>query len=271
MEKSQIEESQIEENLMEGSSDYRDTIRKRKNRKNKTSQQHRERRWQQRATKKLETNMSRQNSTDVKMNEHEDDSDLLNINLHLEFSMSLSSDDNLVRSMETENECVDEQNLLNNTNLQQEFDTPQSDDENIFIHTDLLSSYLSEFDQKLLQRFCLKMDKLKHVLCLTCNECFLSIILVKGVCRCCYTKKSLLKKFSSENNMDPGEVSEELQGLTEIEEMLIAQVFPAMIVYRLRGGQHRYSGNIINFPQDVEEFTTRLLRHPSSLNVLIVH
>jgi len=35
--------------------------------------------------------------------------------------------------------------------------------------------------------------------------------------------------------MDPGDVPEELQGLTEIEEMLIAQVFTVMSVYRLRG------------------------------------
>ena len=33
--------------------------------------------------------------------------------------------------------------------------------------------------------------------------------------------------------MDPGDVSEELKGLTEIEEMLIAQVFMVMSVYRL--------------------------------------
>ncbi len=44
------------------------------------------------------------------------------------------------------------------------------------------------------------------------------------------------KKFSDKNNMDPRDVSEELQGLTEIEEMLIAQVFTVMSVYRLRGG-----------------------------------
>ena len=70
--------------------------------------------------------------------------------------------------------------------------------------------------------------------------------------------------------MDPGEAPEELQGLTDIEEMLIAQVFTVMSVYRLRGGQHGYRGNIINFPQDVQEFTTHLPRQPSTLNVLVV-
>src|SRR6185436_3185858 len=78
------------------------------------------------------------------------------------------------------------------------------------------------------------------------------------------------KKFSSENDMDPGEVPEELQGLTEIEEMLIARVFPVMSVYRLRGGQHGYRGNVINFPQNVKEFATHLPQSPLQLDVLIV-
>ena len=56
------------------------------------------------------------------------------------------------------------------------------------------------------------------------------------------------KKFSDENNMDLEDVPEELQGLTEIEEMLIAQVFTVMSVYRLRSGQHGYHENVINFP-----------------------
>ncbi|CAG8830479.1 21829_t:CDS:1, partial [Gigaspora margarita] len=63
----------------------------------------------------------------------------------------------------------------------------------------------------------------------------------------CYNEKTLSKKFLFDNNMDPGEVPEELQGLTEIEEMLIAQVFSVIVVYRLREGQYGYRGNIINF------------------------
>jgi len=70
--------------------------------------------------------------------------------------------------------------------------------------------------------------------------------------------------------MDPGEVPEELKELSEIEEMLIAQVFVVMSVYRLRGGQNGYRGNVINFPQDIHEFTKQLPRHPSSLDVLVI-
>jgi len=91
-----------------------------------------------------------------------------------------------------------------------------------------------------------------------------------GECRRCYSDKGIPKKFSTENNMNPGDLPVELQGLTEIEEMLIAQIFPVISVYCLRGGQYAYKGNVINFPQDVHEFTTRLPRHPSSLDVLVV-
>jgi hypothetical protein len=44
-----------------------------------------------------------------------------------------------------------------------------------------------------------------------------------------------------------------------------------MSVYRLRGGQHGYQENVINFPQDVQEFASRLPRHPSLLDVLVIH
>ncbi|CAG8500444.1 41832_t:CDS:2, partial [Gigaspora margarita] len=113
--------------------------------------------------------------------------------------------------------------------------------------------------------------KIKYELCPICNENFSPITLVIGNCRWCYSEKILSKKFTSENDMDPGEVLQELQGLTEIEEMLIAQVFPVIMVYKLCGGQYSYHENIINFLQDVQEFTMHLSRSPSSLNVLIIY
>ncbi len=114
------------------------------------------------------------------------------------------------------------------------------------------------------------MDDICYNLCPICNERIPSMTLVKGMCRCCHTENSLPKKFSAENNMDPGDVPEELKELSEIEEMLIAQVFTVMTVYQLRGGQNGYRGNVINFPQDVQEFTNQLPRHPSSLDILVV-
>ncbi|CAG8465557.1 7408_t:CDS:2 [Gigaspora margarita] len=67
-----------------------------------------------------------------------------------------------------------------------------------------------------------------------------------------------------------GNIPQELYDLTDIEEMLIAQVFPVISVYKLRGGQYAYNGNVVNFPQDMHEFVTRLPRSLSSLNTLVV-
>src|SRR5688572_15812594 len=43
-----------------------------------------------------------------------------------------------------------------------------------------------------------------------------------------------------------------------------------MSVYRLHGEQHGYRENVINFNQDIHEFTTRLPRNPSLLDILVV-
>ncbi|CAG8792226.1 10852_t:CDS:2, partial [Gigaspora rosea] len=97
----------------------------------------------------------------------------------------------------------------------------------------LLSTTLSELEQEMLQKFRTKIDKFQNTFCPVCNEYFPSVVLVKGMCRRCYSEKILPKKFSAENNMDPGEIPHELEGLTEIEEMLIAQVF-TVIDFKVR-------------------------------------
>lgn len=61
-----------------------------------------------------------------------------------------------------------------------------------------------------------------------------------------------------------------LPQLTQIEEMLIAQVQPIVSVFVVRGGQLSYRGNIINFPQDVHSFVNTLPRDPENLDVMIV-
>ena len=62
--------------------------------------------------------------------------------------------------------------------------------------------------------------------------------------------------------MDPGQVPTELQGLTQIEEMLTS-VMPMMSLYHLPYGQYGYSGHVINLPQDISTFTSTLPRSPS--------
>lgn len=58
--------------------------------------------------------------------------------------------------------------------------------------------------------------------------------------------------------MDPGEVPAALQNLTYVEQQLIARIHPVISVYKLKGMQYAYSGNVINFPQKVEEIAPQL-------------
>ncbi len=70
--------------------------------------------------------------------------------------------------------------------------------------------------------------------------------------------------------MIPSSVPNELQNLTQIEEMLIACALPIMRVYIKPGGQRGYSGHCINLPQNVKELATSLPRYPKALAVIIV-
>ena len=125
-------------------------------------------------------------------------------------------------------------------------------------------------EQRTLQKFRNKIDNIENGVCPMCNERIPGMKFTNEICKRCNSDKSTPKRFSEENNMDPGKLPKEIEGLTEIEEMLIAQVFTVMTVYRLKGGQKSYRGNVINFPQDISEFTTRLPRDPSTLNVLLI-
>lgn len=70
--------------------------------------------------------------------------------------------------------------------------------------------------------------------------------------------------------MIPSPVPNELQGLTQFEEMLIARAFPVMHVYtKPRGGQRAYKGHVITLPQDVQQLADILPRCPKDLPVII--
>jgi hypothetical protein len=70
-------------------------------------------------------------------------------------------------------------------------------------------------------------EKLKE--CTICNECWFNIGLRHSVCRTCtaYDKNNnnnKLSLMSTANDMDPGDMLDELPALTLVEEMLIAKV-----------------------------------------------
>uniref|UniRef100_A0A1X7U1P7 DUF6570 domain-containing protein n=1 Tax=Amphimedon queenslandica TaxID=400682 RepID=A0A1X7U1P7_AMPQE len=76
-------------------------------------------------------------------------------------------------------------------------------------------------------------------------------------CRRCAHDRHIPKLFSKGNNINPGVVPAQLQGLSQAEEMLISAVLPVMSIYKLPHGQYGYSGHVLNFPQS---FATSLPR-----------
>ena len=90
------------------------------------------------------------------------------------------------------------------------------------------------------------------------------------VCSRCSRDKVSPKKFSCENSMIPSPVPDELEGLSQVEEMLIPRALPIMRDYIKPGGQRGYSGHCINLPQDVKELAKSLPRYPKELSLIIV-
>lgn len=104
-----------------------------------------------------------------------------------------------------------------------------------------------------------EMAALKIQSCVVCHE---SRIVECGYsseeCPRCASSKCSPKKFSEENNMIPCPVPPELQGLTPVEELMIAKAVSVMRCYYKKGGQRGYSG--LSLPQEVNEFAKRLPR-----------
>lgn len=71
--------------------------------------------------------------------------------------------------------------------------------------------------------------------------------------------------------MDPSEQLVCLQKLTQIKEILIAKVSPVLQVTYAKGGQLKYNGHTIYFPQDIFALTTQLPRHINALDIIIVN
>ena len=70
--------------------------------------------------------------------------------------------------------------------------------------------------------------------------------------------------------MDPETVPTSLEGMTQIEEMLIAWACSIMAVYRKHGGQRGYRGHVLNLPQNIQEFIMKLPVPVDSLPILII-
>ena len=109
--------------------------------------------------------------------------------------------------------------------------------------------------------------------CTVCCEAWPSNVAHRSknfICSRCKSDKRNPKLFSVENDMIPSEVPTQLQGLTQIEEMLIAKAFPIINVYIKPGGQRGYSGHCLNLPQNISELATSLPRSPKNLSLIVV-
>ncbi|CAB4033970.1 Hypothetical predicted protein, partial [Paramuricea clavata] len=130
-----------------------------------------------------------------------------------------------------------------------------------------------EFVQNEMNSFHLDQEHLEHRQCTMCKEAWptrQNLASEVYICYRCKRDKKSPKKFSAENDMDPGIVPEQLTGLTQVEEMLISRVCPIMRVYRKHGGQRGYKGHVLNVPQDIQSFLNRLPSRVADLPVLIV-
>lgn len=128
--------------------------------------------------------------------------------------------------------------------------------------------------QNMLSNFRKKIDMLEVTQpCSVCKEMYVGMTIKKlnhvVVCMRCYGEKGL-HRFSLSNNMDPGEQPSILKSLSHVEEMLISRIALVLQVTHARGGQYKYSGHTINFPQDISDIAITLPWHINQLEILIV-
>lgn len=80
------------------------------------------------------------------------------------------------------------------------------------------------------------------------------------VCNRCKRDKNEPKRFSADNDMNPGKVPSCLRGLSQVEEMLIARACPIMAIYR------NIQGFLDSLPRNVCELPVLLVRRSGQEN-----
>jgi hypothetical protein len=141
----------------------------------------------------------------------------------------------------------------------------------------------TEATQKIIDDFPTNLQRWTISYCLTCSRTHpFSQSQQLHECRHCILqrRKGMVSKFGMENDMDPGlvcvfprlstnQIPEELRNLTQLEEMLIARIYPLMTVYTFHGGQRKGSKHIINFSQNLSWFTTTLPQKPEHIPLTV--
>lgn len=70
--------------------------------------------------------------------------------------------------------------------------------------------------------------------------------------------------------MSPGDQPEELKGLTFMEQTLISPIKPFLTVFRLKGGQYGFNGDVISFEQNLSILVKQLPDSLTSLSGFVI-
>ena len=90
------------------------------------------------------------------------------------------------------------------------------------------------------------------------------------VCTHCKNGEGTQRKFSAENNIDPGWVPQKLSDLTQWEEMLIVTAFPVMHLYvRKRHNTISYKEHALKLHQNVQNVANILPQYPENPPVIV--
>ena len=124
-------------------------------------------------------------------------------------------------------------------------------------------------------------EKLLGIRLETCDVCHERAFLMKlknvdgvSICgRCQGFRKTQefqdgVDKYGSKNNVDPGPIPAGLPILTLVEEQLIARAHVQMQVWRYKGQQAHYTGNVVSFMQNTPKIIKTLPSLPSELQLL---
>ena len=132
----------------------------------------------------------------------------------------------------------------------------------------------SEVVNNCMNKFQKQIDKWNHKQCIFCLERWPVRMQHDSGCNytClrCKRDKHVPKLFSAQNNKDPGPVPPELEGMTQVEEMLIARACPIMSVFRKHGGQRAFRGHVLNLPQSINDLIIHIPVSVDKLPVLQV-
>ena len=140
----------------------------------------------------------------------------------------------------------------------------------------------NEHCQRIVNQFREELSRWHIVPCESCNRILPFYRKTnRNATKCSHCAHSQAPKYGADNGMDPGpvlistlsglslQIPEQLQGLTPMEEMLIARALPIITVYTVRGGQLRSKGNVINYFQNIERFANELPLQPDEVPLIV--